>query len=67
MSPISSPLAILICNSTKSKPVTSSVTGCSTWILGLTSKKYILFFDTKNSTVAKFSSFESLQILIAYV
>ena len=42
-----------ICSFTRSRPVTSSVTGCSTWSLVFTSKKKNSFVlsSNKNSTV----------------
>jgi hypothetical protein len=39
MSASSAPPAIIICAWTRSIPVTSSVTVCSTWMRGLTSMK----------------------------
>ena len=61
--PNSSPDAILNCSLTKSIPVTSSVTGCSTCSLVFTSKNQnsLVFSSTKNSTVPadSYLSFEA--------
>mmetsp|Transcript_19647 Transcript_19647/g.57321 ORF Transcript_19647/g.57321 Transcript_19647/m.57321 type:complete len:209 (+) Transcript_19647:1629-2255(+) len=48
-----SPAAIRSCHSTRSSPVTSSVTGCSTWSrVFISQKKYSFVFESsRNSTV----------------
>ena len=46
------PAAMRICALTRSMPVMSSVTGCSTWMRAFTSMKYSLPFSSiRNSTV----------------
>ena len=50
--PSSSPSAMRNCSRTRSMPVTSSVTGCSTWRRVLTSRKEIVpSWPTRNSQV----------------
>ena len=65
--PRASPRAILNCSYTKSLPVTSSVTGCSTCNLVFTSKNQNspVFSSTKNSTVPADSYFSFFANFIA--